>query len=150
MVRMIETTRKRTSVPTSSLGTARTNQPQEGPAMENSSEIESSSPSSYTSSNGRLSRSNSKSEDARSQQPPQPLPIELRDIIRAGRRIPASYQIREALEFAQKKTDREFIMEVQFNGAPGQYHHDNNWTILMDPPPFAKRELVQEFYANFS
>ena len=149
MVRILETARKRSSIPLSSLE----NQPgnrlhsEELNSAMNSSEIESLSSLSDASSSDRLSRSNS---EHATQSPPQPVPIELRDTIQGGRRIPASYQIREALEFALKKANRDFIVEVQFNGIPGSYHHNEGWAMLMDPPPFAKKEVVREFYGNFS
>ena len=76
--------------------------------------------------------------------------MELRDTIRSWRRISATYQRRKALEFVREKAGRGFIVEAQFNGAPGHYHHHQGWTILMDPPPFAKEELVREFYGNYS
>ena len=148
MIRILETARKRSSIPLSSLE----NQPgnrlhsEELNSAMNSSKVESSS-SSDASSPDHLSRSNS---EHATQLPPQPVPIELRDTIQGGRRIMASYQVREALEFALKKATRDFIVEVQFNGIPGSYHHNEGWAMLMDPPPFAKKEVVREFYGNFS
>ncbi len=89
---------------------------------------------------------------ARNSSPPvyNPSLAETRRVIRGGRLYPERFETREAWEFAVQNAERSFIIEAQFNGIPGKYHHDQGWDILVVPPPFANATLVREFYANLS